>query len=382
MKKRLSVILSVLILSMSFVPTYAASISINNQNVHFTETSGIPFIDSANRTQVPFRQTMEAFGASVSWDSANNMAVAVKDGVTVWVPIGASYIIRDGQQITTDTAALIKDGRTYLPIRAVLEAFGADVSWNNDTQTVVVSNQNKKEFKKIAVDGGNVSGYREANVVVDIGFGDREYWAYTNDYGQLFQVTADKIILQDDATESVTSDGRYYNDEAAVPGTELSNYDQGHVIADSLGGVSNAYNITPQDSTMNRYGDQAYMEKNIRDAGGCTNFEAIITYPNTTTQIPSHYHYTYTLNGNVITEDFDNVNPDEVNKTIPETVESNSTQSPTSNESQDISSIDKNGDGKVTIAEAKAAGFKMPITKAHWLYQYMDDRDGDGMVGE
>lgn len=378
MKKKLSVILSILIVAMSFVPTYATNISINNQKVQFTESSGTPFIDSANRTQVPFRQTLEAFGATVSWDKVNNMAVAVKDGVTVQVPIGASYIIKDGQQITNDTAALIKNGRTYLPIRAVLEAFGADVSWDSGTQTVVaVSSQSEKEYKKIVVDGGNMSGNREANVVVDIGFGDREYWAYTNDYGQLFRVTANKITLQDDATEPVTSDGRYYNDEAAVPGTELSNYDQGHVIADSLGGVSNAYNITPQDSTMNRHGDQAYMEKNIRDAGGCTNFEAIITYPNTTTQIPSHYHYTYTLNGNVITEDFDNVNPDEVNKTLSEP-----TQSPVSNESHDISSIDTNGNGQVSIAEAKAAGFKMPITKDHWLYKYMDDRDGDGMVGE
>lgn len=32
--------------------------------------------------------------------------------------------------------------------------------------------------------------------------------------------------------------------------------------------------------------------------------------------------------------------------------------------------------------EAKSAGFKMPIKKDHWLYQYMTDGDGDGMVGE
>ena len=79
-----------------------------------------------------------------------------------------------------------------------------------------------------------------------------------------------------------------------------SDLDEGHVIADSLGGVSNAYNITPQNSTLNRHGDQAYMEKVIRDAGGCTDFTAIITYPNTKTQIPNHYSYTYTINGNVI----------------------------------------------------------------------------------
>lgn len=230
-------------------------------------------------------------------------------------------------------------------------------------------------YTVITVDGGDRSGSREANVAVDIGFGDREYWAFTNEYGQLVRVVAKEIILQDDSNEPVTSAGRYYNEEAKVPGTELADYDQGHVIADSLGGVSNAYNITPQNSTLNRHGDQAYMEKNIRDAGGCTDFEAVITYPDTETQIPNHYHYTYTLKGNVITEDFDNVDPDKVNSSL---IEKQKAQ----DAAVDISSIDTNDDGKVTIAEAKAAGFKMPITKDHWLYKYMDDRDGDGLVGK
>lgn len=168
-------------------------------------------------------------------------------------------------------------------------------------------------YRFIEVDGGDLSGHREPNVVVDIGFGDREYYAFTNEYGQLVKVIAKEIILQDDSREPVTSSGRYYKDEAKVPGVESKDLDEGHVIADSLGGVSNAYNITPQNSTLNRHGDQAYMEKVIRDAGGCTDFVAIITYPNTTTQIPSHYSFTYTLKGNVINDEFDNINPDEYN---------------------------------------------------------------------
>ncbi len=164
--------------------------------------------------------------------------------------------------------------------------------------------------KEIVVDGGDMSGTRKPNVKVDIGFGDREYWAYTNEYGQLVRVEAKEIVLQDDNTEPVTSDGRYYKDEAKVPGVEQKDLDEGHIIADSLGGVSNAYNITPQDSTLNRHGDQAYMEKVIRDAGGCTDFVATITYPNTETQIPSHYNYSYVLKGNRVEDDFDNVNPD------------------------------------------------------------------------
>ncbi|MCT4783110.1 MULTISPECIES: DNA/RNA non-specific endonuclease [Exiguobacterium] len=249
-------------------------------------------------------------------------------------------------------------------------------------ETVTNSDNNQfSGYKLINVDGGDLSGYREANVVVDIGYGDREYWAFTNEHGQLIRVIADQIILQDDDTEDVTSDGRYYHDEAKVPGVEHSDLDEGHVIADSLGGVSNAYNITPQDSTLNRYGDQAYMEDVIRKAGGATDFEANITYPDTTTHIPSHYEYTYTVRGNVVTDSFDNVNPDEVNEALGLT-ESEPEPAAAPETTGDVSSVDTNGNGQVTIQEAKDAGFTMPIMSDHWLYPYMRDNDNDGMVGE
>lgn len=241
-----------------------------------------------------------------------------------------------------------------------------------------------KGYKKITVDGGDRSGSRQAKVVVDIGFGDRKYWAYTNEYGQLVRVTAAKITLQNDETEPVLSTGRYYSDEAKVPGVERSDLDEGHVIADSLGGVSNAYNITPQDSTLNRHGDQAYMEKAIRDAGGATNFEAIITYPNKTTQIPSKYKYTYTIRGNKVVDEFENGNPDKTNESLGLTKKKTEETTTTAKApaTGDLSKVDTNGNGQVTIKEAKEAGYSMPITRDHWLYKYMDDRDGDGTVGE
>ena len=253
-------------------------------------------------------------------------------------------------------------------------------------------------YTLIEVDDGDLSGNRQANVVVDIGFGDREYWAYTNEYGQLVRVVANEIVVQDELTEPVNSNGRYYGDEAKVPGTEDENLDEGHIIADSLGSVANAYNITPQDSVLNRHGDQAYMERTIQQAGGATNFEAIITYPNTTTQIPSNYKYTYTVNGNQVVDEFDNINPDEYNEQQGLTGGSNESSSSSSESSPpesaapstpaegDVSSVDANGTGTgtgtVTIDEAKSAGYSMPITSDHWLYQYMRDNDNDGMVGE
>ncbi|HVI42594.1 MAG TPA: stalk domain-containing protein, partial [Anaerovoracaceae bacterium] len=173
MKKVISFIVTATLIVASFLPIYATNINIDGQNVQFTQASGSPFIDSTNRTQVPFRQTMEAFGCTVSWDSVNKIAIAEKNGITVQVPIGASYIIKDDQQISNDTAALIKDNRTYLPIRAVLEAFGADVGWDAGTQTVVAYSEKGQKMTIHFLDVGQgdsiLIDYGDYEALIDAG---------------------------------------------------------------------------------------------------------------------------------------------------------------------------------------------------------------------
>ena len=273
---------------------------------------------------------------------------------------------------TTETA---DSNKTEDNGKTVVEEAKAEEELKQASQELLVG------YELIEVDGSDLSGTREPNVVVDIGYGDREYWAFTNEYGQLVRVVADEIVVQDDENEPVLSSGRYYSDEAKVPGVESETLDEGHVIADSLGGVSNAYNITPQDSTLNRHGDQAYMEDVIRKAGGATNFEATITYANAETQIPSSYQYAYTVRGNEVVDKFDNENPDEINESLGLT-ESTPVKPSSNTSSGDVANVDTNGNGQVTIKEAKAAGFSMPIMRDHWLYPYMRDNDNDGMVGE
>lgn len=238
-------------------------------------------------------------------------------------PENAKETINDLNRV----ASIIEDHQEEQPNEET-----SKIETTNDTSNNVSDDDLFKGYKKIEVNTCNLSGDREPNVVVDIGYGDREYWAFTNEYGQLVKVIAKKIELQHDS-EDITSNGRYCSDEAKVSGVEDKDLDEGHIIADSLGGVSNAYNITPQNNTLNRHGDQAYMEKMIRDAGGCTDFTAIITYPNTTTQIPSHYSYTYKINGQVINDEFDNKNPEETNQSS----DSNSTnQNSSTNSDQTI----------------------------------------------
>lgn len=245
--------------------------------------------------------------------SALVVASLVFVGVSPWTPEATEITTADDPQ--TENVSVDKEDKTSNTTDDAKEKTestknsSADNATSSDKSTSNSTTSNDDMFdgyKIVDVNYCSLSGSRQANVAVDIGYGDREYWAFTNEHGQLVKVVAKKIVLQNDNTEDVNSSGRYCGDEAKVAGVEASDLDEGHVIADSLGGVSNAYNITPQNSTLNRTGKQADMEESIRKAGGCTDFTAIITYPNTSTMTPSKYSYTYTLNGKVVKTEFEN----------------------------------------------------------------------------
>ena len=141
MKKIVFILSLVLLLALSSVNAFADDIIINidSTKVEFNEDLGFPFVDENNRTQVPFRATLEKYGAVVEWDQETSTAIATKDEIVVKVPIGENYILKNDEKIDVDTAARIVNGRTYLPIRAVIEAFGSEVEWDGALKTVVIT---------------------------------------------------------------------------------------------------------------------------------------------------------------------------------------------------------------------------------------------------
>lgn len=138
MKKK---ILFLIVIFALFSTTSALGISINIDGIRvpYTYDSGIPFTDSNNRTLVPLRITLERFGASVWWNQDINSASVQRGEILLEIPIGEKYILCNGQKLGIDTSAIIKDGRTYLPIRAVFEALGANVEWKSINDQVIVT---------------------------------------------------------------------------------------------------------------------------------------------------------------------------------------------------------------------------------------------------
>ena len=95
-------------------------------------------------TFLPFRAIGEAFGRDVSWDGATQSVFIGTRPANV-PPRGSNIrVFIDGTQITPRDAQgqavhpFIQDGTTFLPVRAVGDAFGKDIYWDARNQSVFV----------------------------------------------------------------------------------------------------------------------------------------------------------------------------------------------------------------------------------------------------
>ena len=80
--------------------------------------------------------------------STGTVAFAKVANINIPVSYNNIKVIVDGKQLTTNKEPFTYEGTTYLPIRAVAEAVGKDVSWDGKTQTVTLSSKDTKTEQK------------------------------------------------------------------------------------------------------------------------------------------------------------------------------------------------------------------------------------------
>ncbi len=90
-------------------------------------------------TLVPIRAVFEALGMDVSWNGGDNSVTAVKNGKSVFVTVGSSAARINGQAVELDQAPVIENGVTFVPLRVIGEAMGVDVAWDQENYTVVMT---------------------------------------------------------------------------------------------------------------------------------------------------------------------------------------------------------------------------------------------------
>lgn len=142
MKKIIAILAAVSLLSFSaaaLAEENSPSVYLNGEKMEFTDNVN-PFIDAeSERTLVPMRDIFEAVGAQVQWDEATKTVIAVKDLSFVTLQIGSPTAFVNSEAHTLDVNALIRDDKTFVPLRFVSEALGAEVSWDNDNYAVIIN---------------------------------------------------------------------------------------------------------------------------------------------------------------------------------------------------------------------------------------------------
>ena len=92
-----------------------------------------------DRTMVPVRFIAEALGGTVDWNGDTQTAYITYNGSLVEVPIQSAIIHVNGEAVTIDTPSQIINDRTMIPLRAVAEGLGLDVSYDNNTRTITLT---------------------------------------------------------------------------------------------------------------------------------------------------------------------------------------------------------------------------------------------------
>lgn len=93
----------------------------------------------SGRTLVPMRAIFEAMGAKVTWDNDTQTITSSVADTTIIMQLGNNIMKKGNAEITLDVEPMIYGERTLVPIRAISEAMGAIVTWDSDTRTVFIS---------------------------------------------------------------------------------------------------------------------------------------------------------------------------------------------------------------------------------------------------
>ena len=92
------------------------------------------------RTLVPIRGILENLGYTVDWDGNTNTAIISKADVDyeVRVTIDSTTIYKGDEAIEIDVPACIINDRTMVPLRAISEAFDMKVDWDDVARCVLL----------------------------------------------------------------------------------------------------------------------------------------------------------------------------------------------------------------------------------------------------
>jgi hypothetical protein len=114
---------------------------------------------------VPIRAVCEKLGASVDWEASTQTATVTYNGTVLLLTIGSREMKVNENSVWLDIPPAVYNGRTLLPIRAVVENLGCDVRWDGENSRVIIDNINSVKIDGLQSTGGNAGNWARVSSV-------------------------------------------------------------------------------------------------------------------------------------------------------------------------------------------------------------------------
>jgi len=100
-----------------------------------------PPVIKEGRTLVPVRALSEAFGAEVEWVGEEKKVIITRDETEIILTLNNDTAYVNGDEVKLDVPSEAINNRTLVPLRFILESLGLKVDWDNDTQTIEIEEE-------------------------------------------------------------------------------------------------------------------------------------------------------------------------------------------------------------------------------------------------
>ena len=139
-KKLIAIIICLVMLFASsvFAADSGIKVTIDGKEMAFTDDLGYP-MEYNDRIMIPFRQVFGVFGWTPTYMEDTETVMAISGNRFMAMQIGSKDYHVDGKKIPFDTAPMIVNDRTLVPIRLVAEAMGYGVDWDDANKAVKVT---------------------------------------------------------------------------------------------------------------------------------------------------------------------------------------------------------------------------------------------------
>lgn len=114
-------------------------------------SSVVPYTENGI-TLIPVRFVAERFGANVGWEEESETVTITLDEKIVVLKIGDNKFTVDGTEYELEVPAKVENGRTLIPLRAVAEALDKKVFWDDRGLIIVSDDEFDKTEDKIFIE--------------------------------------------------------------------------------------------------------------------------------------------------------------------------------------------------------------------------------------